>query len=357
MTWAVAASNHTEMSEQGGVPGIKFDEWAATRLEVRQVLLGLREIAATAEESLAWFESNKKKMKDRAAQFRKEVAETLGLLCDRADAARLHLSNDHAALPPDSVRRTLLAVATLDEEADGIRRLLANADRTPASEDAFNSAVKSLVESVRVVANAMSPLYSLFPHLTHPADDLKLAAERYTTLHRKLTQLLYGWGSPMPDYHADLALDRVILRIERGKIVRRETPDGVTREVEKVGVIRDPGHFGRAFAWNVWREYLVRIGEEPSGGGAGTTTKHVVSDADRERLFECMRQCLARLLPETRWLITEFADPKREGEERVIHRENLARMLGITRAQLGTRVFNIRQGLLECLTRRLNRNG
>jgi hypothetical protein len=344
-----ALSDHTGMINQERLPEIKFDEWAATPAGARRLLLVLREIAATADESLAWFESNPKKREDRAGQFRIEVEKMLEKLSALSSKAQSSALNQPDASLPDSVRRALLTMAKLGADANVIRQSLAGSGHTAASESAFHSSVSGLINSILAIADAVSPLYTLFAHLE---DNLERAAEEYGRLHDDLTRRLDDWGSPMLDCHADLALDRVTRRIEEGVSPRdRRLAREEGRVVEEREVIGNLAHFSRAFAWNVWREYLAKAADglpdetaEPEGPGV-----------EVERRYECMRECLAGLFPETRWLITEYSDPKRKGRDKVRHRENLAHMLGISVAQLRSRIFRIREELLnrlnECLAR------
>lgn len=315
-----------EMNGQSSLSEIKFDEWAAASEAARRTLLDLRTMAARADKSLARLESNQRKIQERLPDYCAEFAKILGSLRDGAQAAQSRVLNDHHASLPDSAREAIMEMIRLDGEAEGVRRALTGLNPNPADAPEFHPAASALTKSIRAAADVVAPIYTLLARLDA---DLERAAERYEELRGDLTRRLADWGSPLPDFHADEALDRVIRRIEEGE------------------EIRDLSQFSRGVAWRVWQEYLAKIGDELPEGISEAVSED--PEVERERRYECMRECLAERPPETRWLIREYADPKRTGRQRIKHREELARMLEIPRRELTIRIFRIRAGLLECL--------
>ena len=327
---------YVEMDEQTKLPEIRFDEWTATPAGTRQALLGLRAVAAKADKWLAWLESNPKKIQERLPQYCNEVtnAKILESLSDVASAAQSYVLNDHDSSLPDSVRKVLLVIITLNTEANWIRQMLPGLNPDPAGEGEFLSAVSVLTRSLRVVADGVAPLYTLLVRLN---DDPECAAESLEKLKNDLICCLAHWGSPLSDFHADLALDRVIRRIEEGEEVRNITL------------------FSRAVAWKVWQEYLRKIPDKLPEEIAGKTSELEDLEAENQQRYDCMRECLAKQPPETRWLIREYAHPERKGREKITHREKLACMLDISPGKLRSRIFNLRGKLLNCLNECLNK--
>lgn len=307
-------------------PKIGFDEWTATPLTLRRLLLRLRSIAAGADKSLASFERNNRKEQERRPQFLEEVGRTINLFRDSAEAADSWLQANSVTSLPSPVNKILLDFHRLSAEADPIVRLLKTPNRDQTQP---HSSPRSFLSSIRKTANYVEPLYTLLAKLD---EDVAEAVGKYQELRNDLTRRLSDWGSPLPDYLADETQDRVIRRIEEGE------------------EIRDLTHFSRAVAWRVWQEYLRKTADElpPDIPATCPSLEGLEDEEAHERRFTCMRMCLAKRSPETRWLISEYSHPDRKGKEKILHREKLAEMLGITRNQLTRRIHGIREELITC---------
>ncbi len=316
------------MNEQTRSPEIKFDEWTATPLGVRRLLLDLRAIAACADKSLAEFKSNKRKEQEQAPKFRAGVRQMIGSLSVTSDVARSWLETDL----PSSVHETLLALSKLAAAAGPlihllIIHLLKSSDQNQASADSFHSSARDFISSVRETANAVVPLYTLLARLDN---DVEQAAEQSVGLRNELIRRLRDWGDPFSEDRADEALSRAIHRIEEGEDIQNLL------------------HYCSAVAWNVRREYLKNLPDELPLEIPAPVSDPEIEEA-RERRFACMRECLAKQPLETRWLISEYSSPDRKGREKFFHREKLAERLGASLPQLRKRIHEVRKELDKCL--------
>jgi len=74
---------------------------------------------------------------------------------------------------------------------------------------------------------------------------------------------------------------------------------------------------------------------------------------EKERLLECLNQCLQKLSPESLHLITEYHQGEEASDK--IRRKKLAQALGIPLNALRIRAYRIRVEIEECVEKRLMR--
>jgi DNA-directed RNA polymerase specialized sigma24 family protein len=171
-------------------------------------------------------------------------------------------------------------------------------------------------------------------------DDPDRAAERYEKIREKLCRL-FEWRGCIPgvDY-ADETIDRVAKRLEEGL---EEKP-------------KDPYLYFHGVALNVIRERWRKAAPEPQSLEAVRQVPSVNpfeidrarESSDRiERRLGCLQDCLDRLTPASRELITAYH--LGGSGVNIARRQSLADRLNIPAAALRLRVFRIRRQLERCL--------
>jgi len=166
--------------------------------------------------------------------------------------------------------------------------------------------------------------------------DRERAGEVYNKIRGKLISYFECRDCPFPEDHADETINRVARKLESGE------------------EIRDPA----TYVYGVARMLLLEIRKER--GKQQSAIEHLSrSEADSpdenddELRVECFKNCLARLTPENRGMITQYY----EGERRmkIENRKRLSERLAIPINTLRIRVFRIRTELESCVTRCVKR--
>ncbi len=176
------------------------------------------------------------------------------------------------------------------------------------------------------------------------------AAEQYEKVREKLTRF-FEWKGCIPgDEYADETIDRVARRIEEG--------------IEKLP--ENPYLYFHGVAINVIRERWRKAERDPQplavlAASEGPTVdpfeaeRRQDREGDNERRLGCLQDCLDRLPPASRELLTVYHLGGRGLH--IDRRKDLAQSLNIPAAALRLRVYRIRRQLGKCLGRCLARRG
>jgi len=180
----------------------------------------------------------------------------------------------------------------------------------------------------------------------HP--DSERAGEQYVKIRRKLVKLFEWRGCPEADECADETINRVAQKICEGTSIWTN----------------DPYSYFHGVALNVLREYQRRAEHTAKTLEAVAQIQEFSVDPEdllsrekeqreRERQIECLKRCLLKLPPESRYLITTY----HHGEEAPdkARRKELAQALGIPLNALRIRAYRIRAAIVECVNNCLER--
>jgi DNA-directed RNA polymerase specialized sigma24 family protein len=158
--------------------------------------------------------------------------------------------------------------------------------------------------------------------------DRERAGRKYAELRESLEKFFEWRGAAFPEEYADETLNRVARRVAGGEPVR-DLPRysfGVARLV---------------LLEAAKREDAARRGlEEFSRRGAG-------DEGRLEAEVECLQECLSRLTPGNREIITEYY--RDEGSSQIEGRRRLAGRLGVAPGTLRMRALRLREALEECV--------
>ena len=165
--------------------------------------------------------------------------------------------------------------------------------------------------------------------------DRERAAERYESVRRKLSKLFAWRGCEDPASLVDLTFDRVARRLAEGADLTAADPYSYFHGVA-IHVLQE--HWRSPGRGAVPLEVLGREG--PAAPEAPET------DATERRL-DCLRECLARLPPDSRRLLEQYHHP--EAGAQISARKALAAALGLSATALRLRAYRIRAGLFACI--------
>jgi DNA-directed RNA polymerase specialized sigma24 family protein len=186
----------------------------------------------------------------------------------------------------------------------------------------------------------------------HP--DSETAGEQYEKIRRKLVKMFRWRGCVLAEECADETFNRVAQKIS----------EGTTLWVD------EPYSYFHGVALNVLREYWrspEQMGEgldavAPSRVSAANPEELMLREMgykEKERLLECLHQCLQKLPPESFDLITRyhFGEEARDKPDSVDsvekmnkeRRKELARALGIALNALRIRAYRIRVEIEGCV--------
>jgi RNA polymerase sigma factor (sigma-70 family) len=178
----------------------------------------------------------------------------------------------------------------------------------------------------------------------HP--DVERAGEQYEKIRRKLVKLFEWRGCAHAEECADETFNRVAHKISEGASIWAD----------------EPYSYFHGVALNVLREYW-RSAEQSAKTLEDLAQIQCVSvdqedllsreteRIEKERLLECLNQCLQKLPPESLHLITRYHQVEEPmNKER---RKELARALGLSINALRIRAYRIRVAIEECVKKRL----
>jgi RNA polymerase sigma factor (sigma-70 family) len=180
----------------------------------------------------------------------------------------------------------------------------------------------------------------------HP--DIERAGEQYEKIRRKLVKLFEWRGCAHAEECADETFNRVAQKICEGTTIWAD----------------DPYSYFHGVALNVLREYwrsaehTARTLEEMAqiqdrSVEPEDSLLREMDQKEKERLLECLNQCLQKLPPENLHLITRY----HQGEEssNKARRKELAQSLGIPLNALRIRAYRVRVAIEECIEKCLER--
>ena len=154
--------------------------------------------------------------------------------------------------------------------------------------------------------------------------DREAAGTKYEEIRRRLIKIFTCRGCLTSEDLADDAINRV------------------ARKVSEIApsYVGDPALYFLGVAHNVCREYFRKKAEpEPAPPDDPSDQK--------EKVDECLEQCMQRLTPKTRELILEYY--REEKHPKIDHRKELALQLGIAMNALRIQAHRIRAKLQECV--------
>lgn len=137
-----------------------------------------------------------------------------------------------------------------------------------------------------------------------------------------------------------------------------EVIDRVSRKVHEVRktYVGDPRHYFHGVARNLIKEIRNRAKEQVPLEDIEVASANPAMDTGEEMAEmreECLDSCLASLSPEKRELILNYY--AKDKHDKIKHRAELARRLGISVQTLRVRVYRIRLELQQCIERCLAR--
>jgi len=116
----------------------------------------------------------------------------------------------------------------------------------------------------------------------------------------------------------------------------------------------DPKLYFYAVANNLIKEYrkAARVHVPLDGVQVVSDDAQLAEEESREMRSDCLERCLQQLTPEKRDLILSYYS--REKREKIIHRAEMARQLGISGRTLRVKMLRIRATLEDCIERCLD---
>src|SRR5581483_5071066 len=170
------------------------------------------------------------------------------------------------------------------------------------------------------------------------------AGGKYLLLQRKLTRFFEGRGCCFSSEDlADETLYRASRRLAEGEKIRSNDPANYF-----YGVARNVLHEFRA---SREREFLPLDRLTPCEHPAFIPEALVKRDDERERLLNCLEECLKEMPADHRDLILEYYQA--DHPIRIKYRKEMAGRLGITPNALKLRIFRIRESLEREVMRRV----
>lgn len=191
---------------------------------------------------------------------------------------------------------------------------------------------------LRKSKNLDHPDYTLL--LRRLDSDPKRSSEKYKNLRRVLLKF-FEWNNCWSE--AEHLVDRTL--------------DVVARKPIEF-VIDNVGAYCHVVARYVLMEFrhpspqVIPLADQPEV--QGTNQDHDAA-IDHQKELDCLNQCLRQLSSRNRDLVLEYYSSQESTH--ISHRQELARTFGISMNNLRVRAKRIREGLEECVKRRLGRGG
>lgn len=164
---------------------------------------------------------------------------------------------------------------------------------------------------------------------------------RYLEMRLRLVSYFDRKNCPMPDELADETLNRVARRLEEEEgVIESEAPAKYCYITARFVFME---HLRGAQKDGTLLEEIRRL---PRVGGPGATEDDGENEV-KEKMLDCLEQCIGRLEPPNREIITQYYT----GTERVKieNRRALAERFGITMNALSIRGCRIRDRLEDCV--------
>lgn len=166
------------------------------------------------------------------------------------------------------------------------------------------------------------------------APERERAGEKYEELRSTLIRFFEWRGAPFPEDHTDETLNRVAQKLNDGVEIRNFS--GYCHEV------------ARRVCLEIWKSRESRRAALPEDQLRNMEDIRAADRAmEKERLLECLEECLERLPVESRALLFEYY--RNESGRQIRVRRALAEALGLQREALANRVQRLRDKLEKCV--------
>lgn len=158
---------------------------------------------------------------------------------------------------------------------------------------------------------------------------------RYENIRQSLVRIFIWRGCGDPEGLADETIDRVMQKVEELKTSYVGDPAPYFYSVAKRLIFEDQRRVKSHAPLN---ELSDRSGELSEDEGE-----------DSEREYECLKNCMQQLSADNRELVMSYY--LKEKHDKIDHRKELARRLGIEINALRVRMYRLRSTLEACITR------
>jgi len=180
----------------------------------------------------------------------------------------------------------------------------------------------------------------------HP--DSEQAGEQYEKIRQKLVKLLQWRGCARAEECADETFNRVAQKICEGTTLWSNDPYSYFHGVA-LNVLRE---YWRSLEQMAQRQEEIRPSQAFSANPEELWLREI-EHLEKERLLECLDQCLQKLTPESFHLITRYHQGEDASDK--ARRKEMARALGIPLNALRIRAYRIRVDIEKCVENCLNR--
>lgn len=167
--------------------------------------------------------------------------------------------------------------------------------------------------------------------------DREEAGKKYVALQTRLVRFFEWRGCDSPEARADDTIDRVIRKIDEGKIISNLTPYILT--VARLVAMED---------WKI-RKRMRSLDSDMPGIPHPSIPNQMpkVESEDQDPRLTCFDHCLESLEQENRDLILGYY--QEDGHAKIVWRKQLAGQLGIPLNALRIRAHRIRKTLEQCI--------
>lgn len=190
----------------------------------------------------------------------------------------------------------------------------------------------------RVTRYAQRPSTPAFSRLFEWLDNgVDSEGKTYLEMRRRLVSYFGRRHRPTAEDLADETLDRIAATLQRDGAITITPPAKYCYAVARFVLLED---FRR-------EHKQIRLDERSSTRHLMTASASSIEPAEsieiREQRLECLERHLQELSPEQRALVIEYY--RDAGRQRIEHRREIAKQLGVTMNALSIRVSRIRSGL------------
>lgn len=180
------------------------------------------------------------------------------------------------------------------------------------------------LQQTKDYATAIQDFNQFYKLLDWLDNDRESAGQKYKTIHQKLTRIFYARGAHAAEELADETIERVTKKI-----------DDLTDNY-----VGEPMLYFYGVAKNVFLEFTRKPVDKEL---PNSISQEVFSDDQSEQLDIYLTKCLNSLSSEDSEFIIEYY--KKDKQEKINHRKQMAKDLGITMRALRVRAFRIRKRL------------
>lgn len=182
--------------------------------------------------------------------------------------------------------------------------------------------------------------------LTTLGDSSEHGAHEYLNLHKRITTLFINWQSCAPEDLADETLNRLAHQLTEGKEINPASRSAYVHGIAK----------------NISREHWrscedckrrrIRSNDENDGDSLnslpaiGSVPDKEEAD-EKERLLECLNECLEKMNEDERLLLLEYYSEDKT--QKIVTRDRMATRLSVTSGALRQRVWKLRTPLRDCI--------